>query len=166
MDSGSNNPFDAFKQLGQLRQLQKMFGDNFFKGMPMPDMGSGLKDMGMPAFWGGDDEFPRADVYEQGSEVIAVLEIPGLNKSTDVHLSVKPNKLIVRGNINSVGVRQDKMLLAERHHGPFSREVSLPVTVVPDSVRASYKNGLLEVYMLKEDDREDQARGTIPIDFA
>lgn len=165
MDSGSNNPFDAFKQLGQLRQLQKMFGDNFFKGMPMPDMG-GAGNMNMPSFWGGDDEFPRADLYEQGSEIIAVLEIPGLNKGTDVHLSVKPNKLVVRGTIHSPGVRQDKMLLAERHHGPFSREVTLPVAVVPDSVRASYKNGLLEVFMLKEDERDDHAHGAVPIDFA
>ncbi|QQE80157.1 Hsp20/alpha crystallin family protein [Alicyclobacillus sp. SO9] len=158
------NPFESLKQLGQLRQFQKMFGQDFFKNMPMPDMAG--TDFEMPFFNGDSSEFPRADVYEQGSEVVAVLEIPGLNKSTDVSLSVRPNKLYVRGSISNLGVSNDKVLLTERHHGSFDREINLPVTVLPDTVRASYKNGLLEVYMLKEDDHSDRPTDSIPIDFA
>jgi len=162
--NNSNNPFDALKQLGQLRELQKMFGPDFFKNLPMPDMAS--NQFQMPFFGEGDSDFPKADVYEQGSEIVAVLEIPGLKKSTDVSLSVRPNKLLVRGHVPKVAAADERVIQEERRHGSFQREIALPVTVVPDTVRASYKNGLLTVYMIKDDDNSVTPKNSIPIDFA
>lgn len=162
--NNSNDPFDALKQLGQLRQFQKMFGSDFFKNLPMPDMGA--NQFRMPFFGDSEDSFPKADIYEQGSEVVAVLELPGLRKSTDVALSVRPNKLIVSGLIPKIGAMEDRVIQQERHHGSFQREISLPVSVVPDRVRAAYKNGLLTVFMVKEDSNSETPKNTIPIDFA
>ncbi|CCO08324.1 Hsp20/alpha crystallin family protein [Desulforamulus hydrothermalis] len=93
---------------------------------------------------------PRIDIYETDQEVVAVCDLPGLEKKEDVNIYIDNNLLTVSGAINKVNeVKEEHMHRQERFLGRFQRSVSLPVQVDAAGVRATYKNGVLEVRMPK-----------------
>lgn len=93
---------------------------------------------------------PLADVIDEGDELVALIELPGVNKE-DIRVNVTPTMLKVR-----VEKKQDKerkeagYYYRERSYGGFYRAISLPTEVLPEQVKASYKNGVLEVRMKKK----------------
>jgi HSP20 family protein len=126
--------------------------------MPFPNIQQGT------AYEDDDDEsFPRVDVYERGPEIVAIFEIPGVARASDISLSVRSDHIYVRGTIAEAGFRADHVIISERHHGPFERHVPLPVRVIADRVNATYRNGLLMVRLEKygQDDPESQNFVTI-----
>lgn len=165
MASGKNNgenPFDFLNQLGDLADLKKILGPDFFKNLPLPQMRS-------PWFAGGGDEpqesFPRVDVYRGRREIVAVFELPGLTSSADVQVSVRPHALRVRGECTARFQRRgDTVWMSECHHGSFDREIELPDRVLADQVRAVYRSGLLVVYLTKDDTSVDPGH-TVLIEF-
>ncbi len=92
----------------------------------------------------------RIDVYETDKEVHASVEIPGLEKKEDVQIDINENVLTVSGSINRTNaVKEDQIHRSERFIGRFQRSVPLPTRVSTEGVRASYKNGILEIVMPK-----------------
>lgn len=158
-----NNPFDFLNQLGDMGDVRKFLGNDFFKNLPLPNMQSGgfFNDSNETT-----DEFPHVDVYNRSSELIAVIALPGLKSAHDVSLTVRPHYIRVKGTIpNYFSTGHEQMLISECHHGAFDREVELPERVVTDEVRASYRSGLLIVY-LRKDQIQEQSRDSVLIDFA
>ncbi|RIV25666.1 Hsp20/alpha crystallin family protein [Alicyclobacillaceae bacterium I2511] len=161
----NQNPFDFLKQLGQLGNLQKMLGDNFWNAMPNGDAAN----VNMPPSFSGlwNTNFPLIDVYEQGRQVIVLADIPGLFRPSDISLSVEGNRLWMKGNIQQPpNTPQGQFALSERHKGAFEREVALPARVRKDKVQAIYRNGVLEIYMVREEEGHDTLRkNQVPIQF-
>ncbi|BCJ86661.1 Hsp20/alpha crystallin family protein [Effusibacillus dendaii] len=179
----NTNPMDSLRQLGQLgEQFQKMFGEDFLKtvmgsqngNMPnlgnlfdgnplMPNAGFPMQNM----FNGMSSGYPRVDLYQSKNELVAVIEAPGIEKSSDVKIAVESNRLHIKGNQGNryPGVARDQFLMSERQSS-FEREIQLPVRVLPNKVRAAYRQGILEVRMIKDTDQNaDLKDNTIPIDF-
>ncbi|GAB6159130.1 Hsp20/alpha crystallin family protein [Desulfotomaculum varum] len=93
---------------------------------------------------------PRIDIYETDHEVVATCDLPGLEKKEDVNIYIDNNLLTVSGAINKVNeVKEEHMHRQERFFGRFQRSVSLPAYVDAAGVRATYKNGVLEIRMPK-----------------
>jgi HSP20 family protein len=106
----------------------------------------------IPAAFGFNQEFgsPRMDVHETATEVIAHCEIPGLESKEDVYIDVDNNMLTINGVMNrSNEVKDDQYHRKERFSGRFHRSISLPAQVQAEGTTASYKNGILEVRMMK-----------------
>ncbi|MFQ5710713.1 MAG: archaeal heat shock protein Hsp20 [Candidatus Geothermarchaeales archaeon] len=81
---------------------------------------------------------PLVDVIT-GDKVIQVLaELPGVEKS-DINLNVSEDSLTI-----SVDTETRK----------YHKEVGLPEKVDPDSAKANYKNGVLEVTLNKREERK------------
>jgi HSP20 family protein len=73
-----------------------------------------------------------------------VLELPGLNSTKDVELSVQNNQLIIKGTIPyPYQMPKENLLQSERFFGTFKRAVSIPFSFVPQKLTAQYKQGLL-----------------------
>ena len=90
------------------------------------------------------------DVYETENEVVATCDIPGIEKKEDVNIDIDNNHLTVSGTINRVNeVKEEKIHRQERFVGRFQRTVTLPSQVSSEGVKASYKNGVLEIRMPK-----------------
>lgn len=131
-------PYDPFRHMDQWR---KDF-DKFF------NTGVGLNQ---------DFITPRVDVHENEKEVIATCEIPGLNSKEDVHIHVDDNMLIIHGAISRNNeIKENQMHRKERFIGRFERAIALPSRVQAEGTTASYKNGILEVRMLKS--TQDQSK--------
>ena len=77
---------------------------------------------------------PLVDVLDEEEEVIVVAELPGVEKE-DINLHASEDELII-----SVDTPQRK----------YHKELPLPEEVDPKPVRASYKNGVLEVRLKKK----------------
>ncbi len=131
-------PDDSFKQLSNVRkEFDRMFSAfpfdlNFFDNM----LGN----------FGG----MTIDVHETATEVIATCGIPGLEKDDDIQINVDQNMLSIRGSINtSTEIKEGNMFRQERYAGGFQRSIFLPSPVSKNGVKATYRNGVLEVRMQK-----------------
>ena len=90
----------------------------------------------------GGGAFPPINVFQQGSDFVAIIEMPGVSKD-DLRLEVRGNTIRVRGKktINYGG--NASMHRRERVAGSFDRTISLPVQLDPDCVTAEFRDGIL-----------------------
>jgi len=91
------------------------------------------------------------DVYEDGSNLVAEMNIPGL-KADDIDVEVEDNYLRVSGRREEVQEKKEKSHYAkEIRRGSFERVVHLPDMVDQDKVDAEYSDGVLKVTMPKRE---------------
>lgn len=156
-----NNPFDMLKNLGDMKDMKKVLGEDFFKSMPFPQwQQAGFEDDGED-----DASFPRIDMFERDKEIVTIIEVPGLSGPQDITLAVGPTFLYVKGVVSSMPIRDGKAHVSERFHGPFEREIELPVRVDESTVQASYAQGLLTIRLTKQQTLEGNRDQFIPIKF-
>lgn len=106
---------------------------------------------------------PAADIYETKDEMVAVLELPGVNQK-EIDISLVGDTLTVRGERRrEEQVGEENYYRAERTIGPFSRTIVLPSVVDAARIKAVYKDGLLEIRLPK---REEAKPRPIPIEGA
>ncbi|MCX7568855.1 Hsp20/alpha crystallin family protein [Tumebacillus sp. DT12] len=184
-DNQPKDPFQGFRGMTNMNeQLRRMFGPQFLQNMmkqlPMQELNA-LQNMPEWTHMFGTEAtdvntaktkgaLPRIDIYQTRQEVVAVVELPGLTSPQDVELQVKPETLTVSGSLEGrfASFRKDRFYLDERFRGSFERTVSLPVRVRPQQARAQYKNGLLEIRIIKDTRKGTGKSGghAIPVDFA
>ena len=93
--------------------------------------------------------YPAVDVLESKDSYLLRAELPGMNKE-DFNLEVKTGMLTISGErkleelVNGVQYRS-----VERVAGRFSRSFHLPETVQQDGIQATYRDGILEIYVPK-----------------
>jgi HSP20 family protein len=94
---------------------------------------------------------PAVDVLESKDSYLLRAELPGMNKE-DFNLEVKNGMLTISGErkldqpVSNVQYRS-----VERIAGKFSRSFYLPQTVQQDGIQATYREGILEIYVPKLD---------------
>ena len=92
---------------------------------------------------------PPVDVWETEDEVVYALDLPGMAED-DVSVELEEGTLTISGTRKRKDeVSKDGLYRYERRFGSFSRTIGLPQGVTDDSVKADYKNGVLEVRVTK-----------------
>ena len=93
--------------------------------------------------------FPAINIYEQGDKVVMMAEVPGV-KPKDLDLTVLGESVTLKGQRTPEDLSDgERFYRRERPMGTFTRTVTLPEPIDPDSVQAQYKNGVLTVRMDK-----------------
>jgi HSP20 family protein len=93
---------------------------------------------------------PSADIQEDENHLYLDLELPGV-KEKDVKVTLENNVLTVEGErMQQKKSERGNWLHQECYYGTFSRSFTLPGTVDPDSVDASFNNGVLEIRIEKK----------------
>lgn len=88
---------------------------------------------------------PPVDVFEEGAEVVAKVELPGL-KREEITVEVGPETLTISGRkAKEEKVERRNYYRFERASGAFTRTVRLPAEVELDKAHAEYKDGVLTV---------------------
>jgi HSP20 family protein len=106
---------------------------------------------------------PAVDVYEEKDNVVIKAEIPGLSKE-DISVQVTDSTLTIKGEKKrEEEVKEDDYYRCERSFGSFTRAVNLPCDVKADQVKASFKNGVIEVRMSKTEEAKKKTI-TVKID--
>ena len=90
---------------------------------------------------------PAVNVYQDKDHFTVVAELPGLKKE-GIEISLHDATLTISGERKHEG-SSEQGFLTERFYGKYQRSLTLPVAVDPDKVKASYKDGLLQVVLPK-----------------
>jgi HSP20 family protein len=99
--------------------------------------------------WFSGSWSPPVDIYETDQELVLKAELPGFSKD-DISIELKENTLSIRGERKREDeVKEGNYHRMERVYGAFQRSFMLPTTVEQDKVRASYKDGILELQLPK-----------------
>ncbi|MHB1987963.1 MAG: Hsp20/alpha crystallin family protein [Acidimicrobiales bacterium] len=84
------------------------------------------------------------DAYRQGENFVVHFDLPGVEPGS-IDLTVEKNVLTVHATRSGRGGEDVEMLLAERSHGTFSRQLFLGETLDSDKIEADYSDGVLTV---------------------
>ncbi len=92
------------------------------------------------------------DVIETKDEVIVKAAVPGI-KPEDIDVSVTSDVLTIKGETKAEEkIEQANYLRQERRYGSFSRQLSLPTTVVADKAKAEFEHGVLTLTLPKAEE--------------
>jgi len=94
--------------------------------------------------------FPALNVWEDGDNLFAEAELPGV-ASEDVDVSVVGNELTLKGRRVVSAEEGVAYHRRERGVGEFTRVVRLPVDVNADKVEATLTNGVLTIKLPKSE---------------
>ena len=128
--------WEPLQGLGDIQQEVNRLFDSFF---------------GRPASARGGERMwiPLADVYETKDDLVVSLELPGVREK-EVSVSITGDLLTVRGERKfETEANRDAFHRVERAYGRFERSIALPVPVQTDKVKATYRDGLLEIKLPK-----------------
>lgn len=91
------------------------------------------------------------DMQETDKDIIVTAELPGVNKE-DIMVNVTPEKVEIRVEKKEEQKEEKEgyKVYGSRYSG-FYRNIPLPTAVDPDNVKATYKNGVLEVALPKKE---------------
>jgi HSP20 family protein len=96
-----------------------------------------------------NDWSPPVDIYETANRIVLKAEMPGLHRD-DIGVEIAGNILTLHGEKRvEREVEEANYHRLERVFGTFERRFSLPKNVDQQSVKASYKDGVLEVSLPK-----------------
>jgi HSP20 family protein len=93
---------------------------------------------------------PAVDVYEDKDQFTVVAEVPGLKKE-DLNLSLHNGVLTISGE-RKREEKPEQGFRSERFVGRFQRSITLPASVDPSGVKATYQDGLLKVVLGKSEE--------------
>jgi HSP20 family molecular chaperone IbpA len=92
---------------------------------------------------------PRIEIKESPKEYQIKAEAPGM-LIDDIKVVVKKNDLLITGTRESEIKRTNELTTSsEFHYGNFERLIHLEKSVDPKSVKTEYKNGILNIHVLK-----------------
>jgi HSP20 family protein len=123
--------FDVGKTL---EEMDRMFGQ----------MGQPLSVRSVPR-----GTFPAVNIYEQDNGVVLMAEVPGVAPE-QLDLTVLGDTVTLKGQrLEEDLPNGERFYRRERPVGSFTRTLTLPEPIDPNSVKAQYKNGVLTVRMEK-----------------
>lgn len=100
---------------------------------------------------------PAVDIVETGDRIVLRADLPGVEQS-DIEVRVDDNTLVLRGDRKlPPDLRPENVHRSERPHGPFLRSFSLPLNVDQAAIRATHKNGVLELTLPKKHEAKEKS---------
>ena len=91
------------------------------------------------------------DLYHDGKDIVVKAEIPGANEK-DIDVTLEDGILSIKGERKLEHEdKKDNYYRIERNYGVFSRSIKLPLEVKTDESKASYKDGILEIRIPREE---------------
>ena len=94
----------------------------------------------------GTGSFPPINVFQQGGDLLAIIELPGIDKSS-LQIESKENTIRIAGKKAVSYPDGVSIHRCERVAGEFNRTISLPVQLEPDGIKAEYRDGVLALFI-------------------
>lgn len=125
-------PWDTF------REMERMFQD-FMTPIIRPSRW--MREMG--------EFMPEVDLKETDKEFILKATVPGIEKD-NLDINVTNDNITIKGERKHEEEKpEERYHVRQTSYGRFNVSYSLPSDVKPEDVKATYKNGILEVNMPK-----------------
>lgn len=97
-----------------------------------------------PAAW-----TPAVDIYETADTIVMKAELPGVSRE-EIQIQINDNTLTLKGERRfAKDVQEENYLRIERAYGNFHRSFTLPASIRQETIRAVFKDGVLELTLPK-----------------
>jgi HSP20 family protein len=90
--------------------------------------------------------FPPINVFQQGDNILAIIELPGVDKDK-LQVEAKENTIRISGTKAINYEDSASVHRRERDFGQFDRTLSIPVKLDPDGIKAEYQDGVLALFL-------------------
>jgi HSP20 family protein len=95
---------------------------------------------------------PPVDMFATNDDLVLSVELPGVDEK-DVNVSITGDLLTIKGERRFENqVKEQELLHVERTYGKFERMIQLPMAVQTDRVKATYRDGVLEIKLPKAEE--------------
>jgi HSP20 family protein len=92
---------------------------------------------------------PTADVWETADEVVYAFDLPGIPEN-EISIELDDGALTITAEREREQTVEDGHYFRfERRFGTFTRTIGVPQGTTEESVKAEYRNGVLEVHVAK-----------------
>lgn len=128
------HPFEAFMRLPE---------DIFREFMPR---GPQPREHASSRVWS-----PPVDIYEDREAIIVRAELPGM-KQEEIDIELNGDSLTIKGE-RKFGdeAQRENYIRVERQYGAFQRSFTIGAPIQEGAVKATYRNGILEVVLPKSE---------------
>ena len=130
-------PFNGLDRIHS--QINEFFDEAFGRARAYPTSGTSA--------W-----YPPVDILESKDAYLIRAELPGMKKE-DINLEFKEGALTLSGERKydepAAGVEYHR---TERVTGKFFRSFHLPLTIKQEEMKATYRDGILEIHVPKADE--------------
>ena len=93
-----------------------------------------------PGLWS-----PQIETFQRGDQYVVRADLPGMKKD-NVHIDLTDDSLTIEGERREEREEdREGFYRSERTYGSFCRVVPLPEGAIPESAKATFNNGVLEV---------------------
>lgn len=133
---GLTSRWEPFQGVGDIQQEMNRLFDSFF---------------GRPAAVATTERMwlPLTDMWETKDDLYVTFEVPGIREK-EVSVSITGDVLTVKGERKwDKELKDESYHRLERVYGKFERAIPLPVPVQADQVKATYRDGVLEIKLPK-----------------
>ena len=94
----------------------------------------------------GTGAFPPINVFQQGDNLVAIIELAGVNKS-DLEIQAKDNTIRISGKKNVAYPEKVSLHRRERLSGTFDRTLTVPIQIDAERIKAEYRDGVLALFI-------------------
>lgn len=135
-ETGLLEPWDTF------RDMERMFREFFSSPMSLLTPPRWMREL-------RQDIVPEVDLKETEKELVLTAGIPGVPKE-ELDIDVTQDRITISGERKHEEDRPDERYhIRQQSYGTFRVSYALPSEVKPEEVKATYKDGVLEVHMPK-----------------
>ena len=124
---GSSNTLDAL--LDFQRELESRLESDWLRGATA-----------------GTGAFPPINVFQQGDNLVAIIELAGVDKS-DLEIQAKDRTIRISGKKNVAYPEKVSLHRRERLSGTFDRTLTVPIQIDAERIKAEYRDGVLALFV-------------------
>ena len=104
----------------------------------------------------GGGAYPPINVFQQGDNLVAICELPGVKKS-DLEITAQDNTVRIQGRKTIDYDAKTSLHRRERLAGNFDRTLTLPIRIDPNGVKAEYRDGVLALFLPRAESEKARA---------
>jgi len=134
----TNGLQDIIKMRENISSLFDNFIGNRYQGSDSPEES-------------GSSWLPDVDIKETKNEFVLYMSLPGVKKE-DVATEIKDDMLTVYGKREVKENNEETWFRKEIPSGQFHRAFRISARIKPEAVKASFKDGILEINIPKADE--------------
>lgn len=138
--SGNRDRWDPFQEIGDLQREMECLFTSF--GTELVPHNGGVR---------GSRVLPL-DMYETKDRLVVKADLPGVEPN-DIDVSMLGNTLTITGERKrETETKEENFYQRELVSGVFQRQIELPQSVNVEGLKATYKNGILEISFQKREE--------------
>lgn len=142
--------------------FRSLLSDNFVVPFPFPFM-----DLAIPSLQPIRRMSMNTDIKQTDNGCKLEIELPGYKKE-DIEMTFKDGVLSIVAKMDSDNSKKDgkgNYVRRERYSGSCTRQYNLGENVIVEGIKATFKNGVLNVNVpMKKEEEKPAAENKIPID--